>query len=63
VVWAEGGEAGEEDVVGGLQAGGGEGEDVFGGEGGEGGDEVDCCGEEEEVEGAADWGWDGGDWE
>lgn len=41
MVWAERGEAREENVVWGLQAGGGEGEDVFGGEGGEGGDEVD----------------------
>lgn len=37
---AQGGEAGEEDVGGGLQAGGGLGEDVGGGEEGE-------CGEEE----------------
>ena len=49
VVRSEEREAGEEDVVGGLDAGGCEGEDVFGGEVGEGGEEGEEDGDEEDV--------------
>jgi len=52
-------EAGEEDVVGGLEAGGGGCEDVFWGEGGEGGEEGEEGGDEEDVEGGVD-GWGDG---
>ena len=51
---ADGGEAGEEDVVGGLNPGLRGVEDVFGGEVGERGDEGGEGGEEEDVEGAGD---------
>jgi len=58
----EGGEAGEEDVIGDLKARGGESEDVLRGvEEGESFDEAGECGDEEDCEGAGDFGRDGHD--
>lgn len=49
LIRAEKSKAGEEDVCGCLDAGGGEGEDVFGGEIGEDGEEGQEGGDEEDV--------------